>query len=145
MAEKTLGFLEERLSGENYQKLVGIENRKLHLFVAEYVELCNPDKVFVCTDSKEDRLHIREAAVMSGEEKKLAIGGHTIHFDGYHDQARDKGNTKFLLPTGVDLGPNINSLDLRAGLEELRTIMENIMRGHTLYVRFFCLGPTSFW
>jgi phosphoenolpyruvate carboxykinase (GTP) len=143
MAEKALGFLEKRLSEENYQKLVGIENRRLHRFVAEHVELCNPDEVFVCTDSEEDRRHIREAAVMSGEEKKLAIEGHTIHFDGYHDQARDKKNTKFLLPKGINLGPNINSLDLHAGLEELRTIMENIMRGHTLYVRFFCLGPTN--
>ena len=143
MFEKALEVLEKRLSGDDHQKLVGIENRKLHLFVAEHVELCNPDEVFVCTDSEEDGLHIREAAVMSGEEKRLAIEGHTIHFDGYHDQARDKGNTKFLLPTGVDLGPNINSLDLPEGLEELRTIMENIMRGHTLYVRFFCLGPTN--
>ena len=143
MAEKALGFLEERLSGENYQKLVGIENRKLHLFVAEYVELCNPDKVFVCTDSEEDTLHVRQAAVESGEETGLSLGGHTIHFDGYRDQARDKGNTKFLLPKGVDLGSNINSVDKNEGLKELQDILKDIMKGHTLYVRFFCLGPTK--
>lgn len=142
MAEKELGVLNKRLGEEHYRKLVGIENPALHQFVAEYVKLCNPDEVFVCNDAEEDRLHIRRAAIETGEEKELAREGHTIHFDGYQDQARDKENTKFLLPQGVDLGSNINSVGREEGLKELRDILKGIMRGATLYVRFFCLGPT---
>jgi len=141
--EKALEVLKKGLKEEQYNKLVDIKNPGLHRFVAEHVELCKPDEVFVCTDKDEDRMHIRNAAIESGEEKSLAVEGHTIHFDGYFDQGRDKKNTKFLLPKGVDLGSNINSIDRDVGLEELRTIMQNIMRGHTLYVRFFCLGPTN--
>ena len=141
--EKAQEVLKKRLQEEQYNKLVNIKNPGLHRFVAEYVELCNPDEVFVCTDKDEDRMSIRDAATESGEEKNLAVEGHTVHFDGYFDQGRDKENTRFLLPKGVDLGSNINSMDRDDGLEELRTIMQNVMSGHTLYVRFFCLGPTD--
>ncbi len=139
----TMKILEARLSEENYEKLVGIDNPELYQFIAKYVELCNPSKVFVCDDSPEDINYIRKAAIKSGEEKKLAIDGHTIHFDGYYDQARDKENTKFLLPKDVDLGPGINAIDREDGLKEIYTILKNIMNGHELYVLFFCLGPTN--
>ena len=91
----------------------------------------------------EDIAYIRESAIRNQEEKNVAIDGHTIHFDGYNDQARDKGHTKFLLPEGVDLGPNINAINKEEGLGELQDIMKNIMQGKKLYVRFFCLGPTN--
>jgi len=142
MIKEALEILSRKLTDEHHHKLTSIKNPGLHQFVSEYVELCNPDKVFVSTDSEEDRLHIRRAAIESGEEKELAIKGQTVHFDGYYDQARDKANTKFLLPEGVDLGPNINSIDLHEGLEEIQGFLKDIMKGHTLYVRFFCLGPT---
>jgi phosphoenolpyruvate carboxykinase (GTP) len=143
MAEDELVSLKKRLEEEHSQKLFSIQNPTLHQFVANYVSLLNPDRIFVCTDSKEDRSSIRKAAVAAGEEMKLAIEGHTIHFDGIPDQARDKENTKFLLPEGLDLGANLNSKDKQKGLEEIRGILRNIMQGHTLYIRFFCLGPTN--
>ncbi|MBA7599217.1 Phosphoenolpyruvate carboxykinase [GTP] [subsurface metagenome] len=143
VGKKTMNILKTRLGEKNYQKLIGINNPNLHQFIAEYVELCNPDEVFVCTDSPEDIQYIREEAIRSKEEKELAIEGHTFHFEGYYDQARDKKNTKFLLPKGFDLGPNINVIDKEGGLKEIRAILKNIMQGHKLYVLFFCLGPTN--
>ncbi len=132
-----------KLGRENYRKLIEIENQKLHDFISKYIQLCNPDRVFVCTDSSEDIQYIRERAVLTGEEKKLAIPGHTVHFDGYYDQARDKKNTKILVPKDVDLGLNLNVMDRDEGLEEIHGILKNIMEGHELYVRFFCLGPIN--
>ena len=143
MVEDTVASLKKRFEEVHAKKLFSIENPALHRFVADYVELLNPDHIFVCTDSQEDRDYIRNAAVTAGEEVKLAIEGHTIHYDGYLDQARDKENTKFLLPKGLDLGASINSKDKQEGLEEIEEILRNIMQGHTLYVRFFCLGPTN--
>ncbi len=136
-------LLQAKLGKDNYQKLLEIDNPKLHQFVAKYIELCNPDSVFVCTDSANDIRYIRESVIRNKEEEKLAIEGHTVHFDGYYDQARDKERTKFLVPRGVDLGPNLNAIDKEQGLAELDGIMRNIMQGHELYVRFFCLGPTN--
>jgi phosphoenolpyruvate carboxykinase (GTP) len=143
MEEDCRALLKKRLTDEHFQKLISIENPQLHQFVSHYIELLNPDHIFVCTDAAEDRAFIRDAAITAGEEVKLAIEGHTIHFDGYADQARDKENTKFLLPKGLDLGASINSKDKEEGLKEIQSIFSNIMQGHTLYVRFFCLGPTN--
>ena len=143
MDEKAKNILKARLGQEDYQKLVRINNPKLYQFIAKYVELCNPDKVFVSTDFPEDIDYIRQAAVRDRGEAELALKGHTIHFDGYYDQARDKETTKFLIPKGVALGPEINSIDRDEGLKEIYQILKNIMQGHELYVRFFCLGPIN--
>lgn len=139
--DKTNDILRARLSDDNYKKLNNIKSPKVHEFVASYIELCNPAKIFVCTDTEEDLRYVREAAIKNKEESALAIKGHTVHFDGYYDQARDKANTKFLLPAGVNLGPEINAMDMDKGMEEIHGILTNIMQGHELFVRFFCLGP----
>jgi len=135
--------LRAKLGEQNYKKLMAIHNAKLHKFLSDYVALCNPDKVFVCTDSKDDLRYIRESALRNNEEQELAIKGHTIHFDSYYDQARDVQHTSFLLPKGVDLGPNINFIDKEEGVKEVRGILKNLMKGKEMYVRFFCLGPTD--
>ncbi len=143
MDQKTISILKTRLGEEDYQKLMKINNPKLHQFIAKYVDLCNPAKVFVCTDSAEDIQYIREAAIRNREEAKLAIKGHTVHFDGYYDQARDKERTKFLVSKGVNLGPETNAMDREDGIKEIHAILKNIMDGHELYLKFFCLGPTN--
>jgi len=133
--------LSARLSDENYRKLAKVDNGDVHEFIAKYVEICNPDSVFVCTDSPEDIRYIRESAIRDGEEARLAIEGHTVHFDNYGDQARDKRNTVILLPEQVALGSTINTKDRDEGLSEIHEILKGIMKGKELYVRFFCLGP----
>jgi phosphoenolpyruvate carboxykinase (GTP) len=143
MEDRGIEKLKARLGAENYQKLIRIDNPALHQFIARYVELCNPDRVFVCTDAPEDIHYVRQEAIRAGEEQELAMAGHTVHFDGYYDQARDKKNTRVLLPPGVDLGRNLNAMEGEEGLKEIHDIMRDIMRGHQLYVRFFCLGPLN--
>ncbi len=143
MEENANKVLKERLDEEQYKKLIDLKNPTMHALVAKYIELCNPDNVFVGTDEKEDLEYIREAAIKNKEEKRLRIKGHTVHFDGYYDQARDKKNTKFLLPEGVNLGNTINAIEREQGLKEIHNIFRDIMKGHELFVRFFCLGPLN--
>ncbi|GAG37649.1 unnamed protein product, partial [marine sediment metagenome] len=78
-----------------------------------------------------------------GEEKKLKMEGHTIHFDGYYDQGRDKANTKYLLSKGVDWGIKINSIEKEKGLKEIYSYLNGSMAGKEMLVRFFSLGPTN--
>ncbi len=143
MDKKDKDILKIKCENENYQKLIKTNNPKLFQFIAKYTQLCDPDKVFICTGSKEEIAYIKDMAKKTGEEKKSVIPGHTIHFDGYYDQARDKENTKLLLTKGLDLGPGINAMDRDEGITEINKILENIMQEHTLYVLFFCLGPTN--
>lgn len=127
----------------SYEKLSGIKNVRFESLTAKFIELCNPKEIFVCDDSEKDIAYIREQAIASGEEKKLAKKGHTYHIDGFHDQARDKENTKLLIPSGVDFEPMLNASDREKGIEDIHNILRNIMDGHTMYIRFFCLGPTN--
>ena len=141
VTQDTLVLLKDRLSQNDYQKIMRLNNPSINQFITTSIEICNPENIFVGTDSFEDMQYTREAAVRNYEEKKLAMEGHTIHFDGYHDQARDKVHTKFLLPTGASLGPELNTMDRNEGLNELSDIMTNIMVGHDLFIKFYCLGP----
>jgi phosphoenolpyruvate carboxykinase (GTP) len=143
MDQDALTILKNRLGEEDYQKLVKIENPALYDFIAKYIEICNPSKVNVYTDSEEDLRRTKDAAIRNHEEAKLAVEGHTMHFDGYYDQARDKPRTKFLLPPDKKLGPEINATDRDEGLAEIHEIMTNIMEGHELHIKFFCVGPTN--
>lgn len=139
----SLNILKEKLDSKQYEKLMQIESPELHEFVAKYIEHCNPEKVFVCTDDQEDIKYIREAAIRKGEEIKLAAENHTIHFENYLDQARDKKNSKILIPEGVELDKAINTANRKECLEEVHEIMKGIMKGKELFIRFFCLGPTN--
>jgi phosphoenolpyruvate carboxykinase (GTP) len=134
-------LLKKRLKTENFNRLMALNNPKMHEFVADAIELAQPASVFVCTDSDEDRAYIRELAIKNGEETALKIPGHTCHFDGYHDQARDKAKTKYLLPAGSDLGASLNSVEKETGVEEVRSFLKDSMAGREMLVCFFCLGP----
>jgi len=134
-------LFKERLTTENYNRLIALDNPKMHEFVADAIELTQPASVFICTDSDQDRAYIRELAIKNGEEIPLDIPGHTCHFDGYHDQARDKTKTKYLLPPGSDLGASLNSVEKKTGVEEVRSFLKGSMAGREMLVCFFCLGP----
>lgn len=140
---KVKEFLREKIAGEHYDKLIALDNPKLHKFVADAIELTQPASVFVCTGSDDDHAYIRELAIKSGEEIPLDIAGHTCHFDGYYDQARDKARTKYLLPVGSELGASLNSMDKKSGVEEVRCFLKGSMAGREMLVCFFCLGPLA--
>ncbi len=137
---EALEYLKSRLDPQHFQKLAKINNPKLHEFIAKYVKLCNPSKIYVCDDSPEDEEYVRRKAIEYGEERPLAIEGHTVHFDNYYDQARDKKNTKILIPGGKEL-PFINTMDREKGLQEIHELMKDIMKGKELFICFFVLGP----
>ncbi|MHC4060659.1 MAG: phosphoenolpyruvate carboxykinase (GTP) [Planctomycetota bacterium] len=136
-------FLKEKLTPEHYGRLAVLDNPKMHDFVADAINLTNPASVFVYTGSEEDAAYIREVAIKNGEETPLNIPGHTCHFDGYNDQARDKAKTKYLLPPGSQLGESLNSSDKAAGVEEVRSFLKDSMLGRQMLICFFCLGPVD--
>jgi len=125
------------------KKLEELNNQHVIKVVEEAIKLCKPAKVTVITDSKEDINYVRELALAISEEKKLKMEGHTIHFDGYYDQARDKGHTKYLLSEEVNWGLGVNSIEKDKGLEEVYSFFDGSMAGEEMLVRFFSLGPTN--
>lgn len=143
MKEAQLKMLKEKCDAKNLKKLEAVKNDKLYDFICKYIELCNPDSVFVRTDSPEDEAYIRQQAVARGEEKKLKTKGHTVHFDGYFDQGRDKFSTRYLLRPDEVLGSDIQSINRDKGHKEIHEMYTNSMVGKEMLVCFFCLGPTN--
>jgi len=141
--KNALETLKERMEASEYGKLLAIPNPEVHRFIAESADLCNPDSIFICTDSPEDVAHVRRQAVLSGEETPLATPGHTYHFDGPKDQGRDREVTKYLVPKGDSLSPALKQIDRDTGLEEIRGLLRNSMRGRTMIVRLLSLGPLN--
>ncbi len=136
-----ISTLEKYLTPHGLAKLLAIPNRDVHKFVAKAVALCEPMKVFVCTDSEDDIDYIRRTAIARGEETELALDTHSVHFDGFFDQARDKTSTRYLVPKGESLGPQLEQQDREDGLAHIQKRMKGSMHNKKMIVRFFCLGP----
>jgi len=139
---------ESMLSQKDYEKLYELNNDHVIKIVENFIHLCKPSKITVITDSEEDIRYVREKCIELGEERPLAIEGHTVHFDGFvdmknHDQARDKEHTKVLVPEGDYASPWINTINRKEGLDEILNIMDGCMKGHECVIRFFCLGPIN--
>jgi phosphoenolpyruvate carboxykinase (GTP) len=143
MSKKYENLLKKKLNKENFAKLSALANPLIIDFVGEYVRLCAPQTVFVRTDSVEDINYIRAQALSLGEEKKLATKGHTFHFDGYFDQARDKKNTRYLLPKDSKLSSFLHNTEKNSGRKEIRGLLKGSMSGRQMFVCFFSLGPIN--
>ncbi len=143
MAGKEMEILKTRLSGPDLDKLLRIDHPELNELVAKYSELCEPEKVVVISDTEPELELIREEAIKEGAEKRLKIKGHTIHFEHIEDQGRDKANTKILVSKMIDFGLDLNATDRTDALAEIHGLIKGIMKGHTMYVRFYTLGPKN--
>ena len=143
MNEKYETLLKSKMSAEGYQKLTALDNEKLFNFIGEYIELLEPETVYMCDDSDADADYIRQKSLTIGEEHKLTKNGQTIHWDGYGDQARDKKNTKFMVSEErmAQMG-GLNCVEYQEGLAEIKSIAKGNMKGKEAIVKLFCECPT---
>jgi phosphoenolpyruvate carboxykinase (GTP) len=135
--------IKEKMNDISYQKLIALNNQEVLDFVSYAVELCEPDSVWVGDDSKIDSDYCRQLAIENKEEIQLTIEGHTVHFDGYYDQARKKDVTKYLVPKGIDLDKKLNQIERKTGLAEIESLQRGSYKGRQMLIRFFCLGPVD--
>ncbi|MBN1941748.1 MAG: phosphoenolpyruvate carboxykinase (GTP) [Phycisphaerae bacterium] len=143
MSGHTVDILKSKMDEASFAKIAALKNDEVNEFIAHAVELCQPAKVVVCDDSAKDVAWIRQLAIDNREERPLNIQGHTIHFDGYFDQGRDKEVTKYLVPAGETLDPKLNQMPREEGLAEIESYQRDSYRGRIMLVRFFCLGPVN--
>jgi len=144
MRDYYIQILESKLKKEEFEKLEKIKSLKILKFIAESILLCNPDDIFVCSDTPDEVAYIKNMAIVSREESAaLLTPGHTFHFDGYYDQGRDREVTKFLVPKGDKLSSSLNQIDREEGLNEIKGLLKNSMKGKTMIVRFLVLGPKN--
>ncbi len=130
MRENYTQVLQARLDKESYCRLAAIRNPKLHRFIAEYVDLCNPASVFVATDAAEDIAYVRNLALQRGEERHWPSRATPSTSTAPQDQGRDQEVTQYLVPArrGPRQAPQQHR-PRRQGLEEVRGLLEGPMNG----------------
>nr|MDO8087257.1 phosphoenolpyruvate carboxykinase (GTP) [Candidatus Sigynarchaeum springense] len=142
MADKLAPDIEKLFDAASLKKVSALKNDAFVAFLNKYIDLFNPDSVFVSDGTEKDIDFIRSEAIKNNEEIQLS-GKHTLHYENYADQGRDKGKTRFLLPKDVVLGQAIDTMDRDDGLKEILGIMKDAMKGRRAYVLFFVLGPAD--
>lgn len=133
--------LSEYLDRENLEKLKALNNKHVEEQVERFLTLCKPEKATVVTDDDGAIRYVRRLAIDNEEEHPLAMKGHTVHWDSYRDQARDKSNTKVLVNPTMKMSKDINTIERQKGLEEVLGFFEGSMKGKECLIRFFTLGP----
>ena len=136
-------LLKSKMDEASWSKLTALNNEEVMEFVGYACELCGPDSIFVGDDSDADAAYCRQLAVKNSEETPLNIEGHTVHFDGYFDQARKKDVTKYLVPKEETLDKKLNQVEREEGLSEIEGLQKDSYKGRQMLVRFFCLGPVN--
>jgi phosphoenolpyruvate carboxykinase (GTP) len=133
----------EKMDQKSLARVGRIKNEKALLKIANAIALTEPDAVWVSAGTEEDRQWVRERSLEKGEEKKLRLDGHTIHYDLPEEQGRIVDRTFYI----VNEGEKVSSLGKKLPREEARqyvaTHMRGIAKGKTLMVGFFNRGPAG--
>ena len=143
MDEKQKALFESKMDAASIEKLAAIDNAEVNEFISYAIELCEPESVFVGSDSDEDIAYCRQLAIDQKEEMPLNTEGHTVHWDGYFDQARKKDVTKYLVPAEEDLDKKLNQMPRDEGINEMEELQRGAYKGRKMLVRFLCLGTTN--
>jgi phosphoenolpyruvate carboxykinase (GTP) len=141
--DNAVQLLKDTLDSTQFERISTLKNPNILLKIANAIRMCEPEQVVINTGSEEDRQFIRDLALQKGEEEKLPMEGHTIHFDLKEEQGRIIDRTYYV----ANDDELVSSLALRMSrpdaLETVRKGMSGIMRGKTMIVGFYSRGPAG--
>ena len=119
-------------------------NAHVQRFVEEYAALCQPDRIFWCDGSIEEKEHLTAEAVAAGVLVPLnheKLPGCYYHRSNENDVARVEQCTFICTPGRDEAGPTNNWADPREMTAKLHGLLEGSMRGRTMYVIPYLMGP----
>ena len=122
------------------------KNQELLDWIEESVELFQPDSVVFCDGSDEEWNRLAEQLVEGGTLIKLDEEAQPNSFlarSNPADVARVESRTFICSEKEEDAGPTNNWVEPEKMREEMRQHFSGSMRGRTMYVVPFCMGPIS--
>ena len=121
-----------------------------NIYVKDWVEqmaaLTQPDNIVWCDGSEEERERLTKEAISTGEMIELnqdVLPGCLYHRTAENDVARVEGRTFICTEKKVDAGPTNNWMDKSAAYAKLGALYEGAMKGRTMYVIPYIMGPAS--
>jgi len=141
--DEARAVFEKYIDSKNMEKLSRIKNEEALLKIANAISMCEPKDVFIDTGSKEDIQWIRKYSLEKGEEKKLALDAHTIHFDLPQDQARLVKQTYYIINEDEKMSSLAKSIPRAEAHKYVEENIQGIAKGKTLMIGFFSRGPVG--
>lgn len=120
------------------------KNQKLINWVNEMAAMCQPDSVYWCNGTEEEYNRMANLLVENGTFIKL---NENLKSNSYYcrsdpnDVARVEDRTYVCSEKQIDAGPNNNWKDPNEMKEILKGLFTGSMRGRTMYVIPFSMGP----
>ena len=119
-------------------------NKAVLAWVEETARLCKPDRVYWCDGSKAERKALTAEAVEKGVLLKLnqkKLPGCYYHRSSPNDVARVEQSTFICTESQEEAGPTNNWMAPREMYPKLRGYANGSMRGRTMYVVPYLMGP----
>jgi len=121
-------------------------HKELKDWVNKMAALCKPDNIVWIDGSEEEKKRLEEKAFSTGELIKLnskKLPGCTYHRTALNDTARTEHLTFICTSKQSDAGPNNNWMAPQDAYAKARTYFSGSMRGRTMYVIPFSMGPVG--
>jgi phosphoenolpyruvate carboxykinase (GTP) len=121
-------------------------NTAIRQWVKEVAGMCQPDDIFWCDGSEDEKETLTRIALETGDFLPLnqqLLPGCYLHRSAANDVARTENLTFVCTDDREDAGPNNNWMAPAESYEKLAQIFRGAMRGRTLYVIPFLMGPAD--
>jgi phosphoenolpyruvate carboxykinase (GTP) len=118
--------------------------RELQAWVDQVAELTRPDHIHWCNGSDEENAKLIQLQLDNGALIELNPETHPncyLHRSDPTDVARVEHLTFVCTPAKEDAGPNNNWMDPAEARELMTAQFDGCMKGRTLYVIPYCMGP----
>ncbi|HOE18484.1 MAG TPA: phosphoenolpyruvate carboxykinase (GTP) [Syntrophorhabdaceae bacterium] len=122
------------------------KHAQLKIWVIEMAEMCQPDRIVWCDGSEEERGRLEREAISTGELVELGQEkwpGCVYHRTAANDVARTEHLTYICTSTKKMAGPTNNWMPPEEGYKRAGQIFYGSMRGRTMYVVPFSMGPVG--
>ncbi len=122
------------------------QHRKLQEWVEEMARMCGPDQIVWIDGSEEEKERLTQEAVATGEVILLnqeKLPGCLYHRTAVNDVARTEDLTYICTTLREDAGPTNNWMSPDEGYRRAREIFAGAMKGRTMYVIPFSMGPVG--